>query len=282
LTGAREVVASSAPVASDDGLPPTRSRIGGWSIMGDRVGVEAICRSGVDFVGIDAQHGFFGFDNAVVAVQVANLCALHCLVRVPADQLGWVPRFLDAGANGVIIAMVNSPDQALEAVRLTLYQPEGQRSYGGGPRNGVGQALGQSPVAEIPEVFAMVETTAALERLDELAKVPGLTGLYVGPVDLGLAMARPYPLSSDDGPWGAAVAAVVEACNGLGMRAGMFATSGDDARRWLSAGFTDIVLSSDIAILRRSLHEHLTRAREPVGSTDPVAAPSFPDPYAGR
>jgi 4-hydroxy-2-oxoheptanedioate aldolase len=258
------------------------SRLGGWSIIGDRVGVEAMCRSGVDFIGIDAQHGFFAFDQAAVAVQVANLCRVHCLVRVPAGQLSWAPRYLDAGADGIVVAMVNSLEEAEQAVELTRYQPVGQRSYGGGPRNGVGQRQQPSPGSDLPEVFLMVETRKALEQLEGLSRVPGITGLYIGPVDLGLAMDRPYPLSSDDGPWLGAVGSLVDACDKQGIRAGMFATGGEDARNWLAAGFSDVVLSSDIAMLRRSLHEHLDQARQPVDPTSPLRAPSYADPYAGR
>jgi 4-hydroxy-2-oxoheptanedioate aldolase len=257
-------------------------RVGGWGIMGDRVGVEAMCRSGLDFVGIDAQHGFFGFEHAAMAVQVANLCGVHCLVRVPAGQLAWVPRYLDAGANGVIIAMVGSPEEAAEAVELSLYQPHGQRSYGGGPRNGVGQQAPEDGTPEVPEVFAMIETKRALQCLDEIAGVPGLAGLYVGPADLGLAIGAPFPLQSDDVAWHAAVDLVVGACATHGIRSGMFATDGDDARGWIMAGFSDVVLSSDIGLLRRAIYEHLERARQPVSVADVHGGSRVSDPYADR
>jgi 4-hydroxy-2-oxoheptanedioate aldolase len=250
--------------------------------MGDRVGVEAFCRSGADFVGIDAQHGFFGFEQAAVALQVANLCSVKALVRVPADQLSWVPRYIDAGADGVVVAMVSAPEEAERAVRLSRYQPHGDRSYGGGKRNGVGQRPRQSLEDEVAEVYAMVETTAALKHLSELAEVPGLSGLYVGPVDLGLALARPYPLPADDALWREAIASVASACKKNGIRAGMFATDGEDARTWLAEGFSDIVLSSDIALLRRSFHEHLARALQPVSEKDPAQPPQAAGPYAGR
>ncbi len=256
-------------------------RVGGWAIMGHRVGIEALCRSGIDFVGIDAQHGFFAFDEAALGVQIANLCGTRCFVRVPGDQLGWIPRYLDAGADGVVVAMVESPEQAARAVALANYQPHGARSYGGGRRNGVGDGAGVE-LTEATEVFAMVETPGARDSLKELAAVPGLSGLYVGPVDLGLALERPYPLPSDDAPFLAALEEVIATSAEAGTRSGMFATDGEDARRWLALGFSDVVLSSDIAILRRGLHEHLARARQPVTAANPAQSARFADPYAGR
>lgn len=259
-----------------------KQRIGGWSIVGDRVIAEAICKSGVDFIGIDAQHGFFAFDHGAIAIQTANLCQIPCFVRVPADQLSWVPRYLDAGANGIIVAMASSIEDAQRAVAQSLYQPDGTRSYGGGMRNGVGETLVDNSRSPLPEIFIMIETLAALENLDYIAATPGISGLYVGPVDLGLAMNRPYPLMNDDGPWRVALSRVVEICKSSNIRSGMFSVDGDDAREWISFGFDDVVLSSDISLFRRAMHENLEIARgseSPVGSlTDRREA----DPYSGR
>ncbi len=275
---------SARTLHSDDVSPVggSQRRVGGWSIMGDRVAVEAICRSGLDFVGIDGQHGFFAFDGAATAIQVANLCRVPCLVRVAAGQVDWIPRYLDAGADGIVVAMVSTAGDARRAVALSCYQPEGQRSYGGGKRNGVGDEAIRETDSRVPEVFAMIETAGALHELDEIAATAGLAGLYVGPVDLGLAMGRPYPLPSDDAAWREALGRVIRTCEEHGIRSGMFATDGEDAREWLSFGFRDIVLSSDIALLRRALSKHSRRAREPVTAADPLRPSVSADPYAGR
>jgi 4-hydroxy-2-oxoheptanedioate aldolase len=255
-------------------------RFGAWAIMGHRVGVEAMCRLGFDFVGVDAQHGFFAFDEASVAIQVANLCGVPCFVRVPAGQVDWIPRYLDAGADGIVVAMVENVRQVERAVQLSRHQPVGMRSYGGGKRNGVGET-GAVEFATAPEVLPMIETREAFESVEKIAEVPGIAGLFVGPVDLSLALERPYPFQSDDEPWRKALRTVVASCARHSVRPGMFATDGDDASDWLAFGFRDIVVSSDIAMLRRSLHEHLTLARaarpERREPRDRVAAP-----YTGR
>ncbi len=93
-------------VQTSRGAPPNPDaahrcpRLGAWGIMGHRVGVEAMCRLDIDFVGIDAQHGFFSFDDASVAIQVANLCNVPCFVRVPAEQLDWAPVISTRGPTG--------------------------------------------------------------------------------------------------------------------------------------------------------------------------------------
>lgn len=269
--------------ATPAGRAPGAARVGAWSIMGHRVGVEAMCRLGFDFLGVDSQHGFFSFDGASVLIQVANLCAIPCLVRVPAGHLDWIPRYLDAGADGIVVAMVETAEEARRAVQLARYQPAGQRSYGGGKRNGVGDPAGAGPVGSPPEVFAMVETAAAARDIEGICSIEGLNGVWIGPTDLALALGGQYPLV-DDQSWLATLDEVVATCEAHGKRSGMFAADGDDARHWLQRGFKDVVLSSDIALLRRALHEHLELARRPVqgGEAPEPAGVSAHDPYAGR
>jgi 2-keto-3-deoxy-L-rhamnonate aldolase RhmA len=128
----------------------------------------------------------------------------------------------------------------------------------------------------------MIETAEALASLEEIAEVPGVTGLVAGPVDLGLAMDRPTPLRSDDAIWRQALARVVKVCEAQGLRSGMFATDAEDARLWFSLGFRDVIVSSDISFLRRAAIQQVARARETVGPEDPLLGATSADPYAGR
>ena len=254
-------------------------RLGAWSILGGRGGVEALCRSGADFVGIDAQHGFFAFDEAALCIQIANLCGVRCFVRVPIDQYDWIPRYLDAGADGVILAMVSKAAEVERAVTLSRYQPLGRRSWAGGKRNGVGEGTTGVGVREAiaPEILPMIETAEGVGHLKEIAAVPGIAGLYVGPVDLGLAM---EDSGTGEALWREAVESVVAVARENRIRPGMFAIDGDDARNWAAIGFRDIVLSSDVALLRRCLDDTVKRARAPITKDDPLREQAA-DPWRG-
>jgi 4-hydroxy-2-oxoheptanedioate aldolase len=275
-------MSTSGTTESSEAKAASGVRIGAWSIMGGRGAVEALCRSGVDFIGIDAQHGYFAFDEAALCVQIANLCGVQCFVRIPIDQVAWLPRYLDAGADGVILAMVSTVAEVERAVRLSRYQPQGRRSWAGGKRNGVGEVTTVAGVREqfVPEILPMIETAEGLGHVEEIAAVPGIAGLYVGPVDLGLAMEGTPRLGDDASPWRKGVESVVRAARENGIRPGMFAIDGDDARNWTAIGFKDIVLSSDVALLRRSLDDELRRARTAVSATNPLRSQAA-DPWRG-
>jgi 4-hydroxy-2-oxoheptanedioate aldolase len=252
------------------------ARFGAWSMLPSSLAVEALARSGVEWVGLDAQHGAHEFDSLVRAIQVLDLASVEPLVRLSELELALIPRVLDFGAAGVIVAMIEEPETARLAVEFTRYQPEGTRSYGG-------RRYGLSPEPDDlrearPAVWAMVETREAVEHLDEIAAVPGLTGFFVGPVDLALALGVRGPLalrlsaeiSAGSGAagdqakaaraWEDSLSQVVRVAHDHGLEAATFALGGDDARHWAAAGFDRVAVSSDISLLRGALERELRAA----------------------
>jgi 4-hydroxy-2-oxoheptanedioate aldolase len=254
------------------------ARFGSWSALPGSLAVEALARSGAEFVGLDAQHGAHGFDDLVRAIQLLDVLGVESFVRLSWLELALVPRVLDFGASGVIVAMVDEPETARRAVEFARYQPEGARSYGG-------RRYGLSPEPDDlrearPAVWIMVETRQAIERLDELAAVPGIAGLFVGPVDLALALGVTGPAArrlsaelavepasrpetgqaGEMHAWLEACARVVRVAHAHGLEAATFALGGDDGRRWAAAGFDRVVVGSDVALLRAALERELRAA----------------------
>lgn len=250
------------------------ARFGSWSTLPSSLAVEALARSGADFIGLDAQHGALGFEDLVAAIQLLDVLGVESLVRLSELELALIPRVLDFGASGVIVAMVERPETARLAVERARYQPDGTRSYGG-RRFGLSDEPDDLREAQ-PAVWAMVETRAALDRLDEIAAVPGLTGLFVGPVDLALALGVTGPAArrlsvelagvtsdptEEKTAWLAGLARVVGVAHEHGLEAATFAHGGADARHWAAAGFDRVVVSSDIALLRAAVGRELREAR---------------------
>ena len=107
-------------------------------------------------------------------------------MRVSEVELELIPRVLDHGASGVVIAMASSVGLVEEAVRRARYQPEGVRSYGG---QRYGMRLAPADVAEIrPRVYPMIEDRRGVRDVAKIAAVQGIAGLHIGPVDLGLGL----------------------------------------------------------------------------------------------
>lgn len=161
---------------------------GGWVVGPTILGPEEFATAGYDYVGFDTQHGYL--DDADVALMLRRLerVPIATAVRLPSAAPAPIGRVLDAGADAVIVAMVETPEQAAQAVAATRYAPAGVRSFGP-----LRADLGlDTPALEARAgVYAMVETAAALPNVAEICSVPGLSGVYVGPADLAVSMGQP-------------------------------------------------------------------------------------------
>jgi len=103
---------------------------GGWVVGPTMLGPESFAQTGYDYVGFDCQHGYL--DDADVAQLLNRLehVPIATAVRLPSTAPAPIGRVLDAGADAVIIAMIESAEQAAEAVAATRYAPRGVRSFG--------------------------------------------------------------------------------------------------------------------------------------------------------
>lgn len=231
--------------------------IGGWASLADSLVVEALGRVGFDFVGLDLQHGEFGQRDAAHALQILALLGTPSLVRLSSEELPLIPHLLDYGADEVMVATVDDPATLARAIALTRYQPVGIRSDGGS-RFGLGPPLDPSVRAR---VWAMIETRPGLAAVEAIAAVDGLHGIAVGPGDLARALGVPYAERMADPGWRAAVDRVLSVGRERDLAVAMFVPDGDQARQWLEAGFSHIVLSNDLDLLRRASRSELAAAR---------------------
>src|SRR5437763_12302696 len=103
---------------------------GGWCTIPSPWAAEVMARAGFDYVTVDMQHGLIGYSDMVTMVQAIHAAATTAIVRVPWNQPDHIMRALDAGAQGVIVPMVNSAEEARAAVGACRYPPDGYRSWG--------------------------------------------------------------------------------------------------------------------------------------------------------
>jgi 4-hydroxy-2-oxoheptanedioate aldolase len=231
---------------------------GGWVVGPTIIGPEEFAQAGYDYVGFDVQHGYL--DDADVALLLRRLehVPIATAVRLPSADPGPIGRVLDAGADAVIVAMIESAEQAAAAVAATRFAPAGVRSFGP-----LRASLGHDPVALAARVsvFAMVETAHGLLVLDDICTVPGLTGVYVGPADLAISMG--YTLAE---AWTAtdvldAYTRIHATASAAGLVTGIHAGVGKRVKAMAELGFRMITLASESQALRRGAAEYLREAQ---------------------
>ena len=221
-------------------------RAGAWGTLGEpRLGA-ALESAGFDWVCLDGQHGHFD-DRAVrEAFALRRDPAATMLVRVLANDGPLIGRALDAGADGVIVPMVQSAEEAELAVRAAHYPPRGTRSLGPMYGASYGTSAGKP---RRPMVAVMVETQAALDDVERIARTPDLDMIFVGPFDLSLALGRKLDDVLADSSSEAPLPRVVAACRDAGILAGAFAGEPTRARAMAQLGFEWVAVTSDVGLL---------------------------------
>lgn len=148
--------------------------------------------AGLDFFFIDTEHSATGYDQIKGLCRTARSAGVVPLVRVTKNSSMLISRALDVGAMGIIVPNVSSADEARGALDAMKFPPIGHRGYGLGSI--VTDLKGNSAQSEIEsanrETLAvlMVETREGLEAVEEVAAVPEIDVLFIGPYDLSLSL----------------------------------------------------------------------------------------------
>jgi 4-hydroxy-2-oxoheptanedioate aldolase len=233
---------------------------GGWCVTPSSFHAEILAAEGYDYVCVDCQHGLVEFDAMWPMLQAMRFSPTTPVVRVPFNSPEWPGRALDAGAEAVIVPMVNTRDDAERAAAACRYSPEGVRSFG--PVR-AGTLLGDDPATVNREVMClvMIETAGAVERADEICSTPGVDGVYVGPADLAVSMGLSLADMFEHPAHAEAIGHVLDACRRHGILPGIHTGGGAMARRLAEQGFRMCTLSTDAALLRAAVRAELAQAR---------------------
>jgi 4-hydroxy-2-oxoheptanedioate aldolase len=219
-------------------------------MIGDAQIAEEFAMAGYDYIYIDQQHGLVSHERLVQMLRSISRSETTPLVRVAGNDGALIAQALDAGAEGVIIPMVEDAEAAEKAARATRYFPDGQRSWG--PIRAM-HGLGADPVVVNAEVMClvMIETAKGVENADAILSTPGIDGVYIGPADLAVSLGSPprsVEQTTDQAPLDA-IREIREACARNGK---VVAITGVPETRH-AEGFGMVTASSDINMIRSSL-----------------------------
>ncbi|MBO3129311.1 aldolase/citrate lyase family protein [Dermatophilus congolensis] len=240
-----------------------RPLAGVWACAGSPVVTEIIAGAGMDWVLIDMEHSPNGLASVLTQLQVVSGYPVTPMVRVPSDDPVVIKQVLDVGAESLLVPMVSTPEQAEAVVRACQYPPQGIRGVGSrlarSARWGrVGGYLGQ-PNAHVA-VFVQVETVEGVRNAEQIARVEGVDGVFVGPSDLAASMGLIGQLDAPE--LEAAVQDTFRAVTAAGKPVGVNAFDPQIARRYAAAGASFVLVAADVTILARG-SEKLARAWVP-------------------
>ena len=224
------------------------SAVNAWLGIPSTVTAEIVCRQGFDAITVDLQHGITDYSSAVPMLQAMAAGDATLMARVPWLEPGIIMKLLDAGALGIICPMINTPAEAERFVRYCRYPPDGDRSFGPARASLLHGPAYPEQANDNIITLAMIETDRALARATDIARTPGLTGVYVGPSDLGLSLGCEARVDQTEPVVTDAIKRILEAAKKAGIKAGIHCLAPAYARDMLELGFDLVTLGTDIRL----------------------------------
>ncbi len=212
--------------------------------------VEILGLAGLDFAVLDAEHAPLDRGAMDLAMVAGRAARLPLFVRIPDKAQATILSVLDMGADGLLVPHVDTAADAREVLAHARYLG-GDRGFSNSPRAG---RYGLSTMAETiaagdaTGLVCQIETATAVQNVRDIARVPGIHGLFIGRGDLALSMGLSSPR---DQRLDVAVTEIIDAGRAAGIQVGMFVGSVAERDQFAQRGVSWFVIGSDQALLRQ-------------------------------
>jgi 4-hydroxy-2-oxoheptanedioate aldolase len=237
-----------------------------WLAIPSGFSAEVMAQCGFDSVTVDMQHGVQDYLSMVQCFQAMHGHPVTSLVRVPWNEPGIIGKVLDGGAWGVIYPMVNTPAKAKAPASARLYAPAGKRSNGPIRAALYGEASMYQTIANDEVIIVpMIETQEAIDNIDAILDVPGISGIYIGRSDLGFSLGLKPMLDREEPEIFPIYEKLVKATAKRGQFTGIHNATGAYAARMIAMGFRFVTIANDSGLMARAAREQIAITRKGAG-----------------
>lgn len=218
--------------------------------------VEAAAYAGFRYAAVDLEHTYYGVEKTAELIRAGEAADLAMLVRVPLLDATWIKKSLDLGASGVIVPNIDTPEQAAQAVRLCSFTPEGIRGACPGVRANHYGAGGSEYYADSNRdvaIMALVESPEGVRNFDAIVRTPGLTAVFLGPVDLSVAMGLKGDITAPQVQ--EALLTMIHKANAAGVPVGALGLNAAFARHLFAEGLDFLAYGIDTILMYQKCRE---------------------------
>lgn len=242
-------------------LAAGKQQLGLWSSLSSNYSVEVIAGSGYDWLLLDTEHSPNDLESVLSQLQAAQPYATNAVVRVAWNDTVLIKRYLDAGAQSLLIPYVQNAEEARAAVAATRYPPVGVRGVAGTTRaSRFGRIKGYAKIAHQQLcVLVQVETKEALANIEAICAVDGVDGVFIGPADLHASLGHTGETGNP-----AVVPMIEDAIRRIakaGKAPGVLTSVEAEVRRYIAAGCLFTAIGSDVGLLARGSEQLLAKFR---------------------
>jgi len=240
--------------------------VNAWLAIPSGFSAEVMAGCGFDSVTVDIQHGVQDYMSMVQCFQAMGAHPVTPMVRVPWNEPGIIGKVLDGGAYGVICPMVNTKKEAEDFVQYCKYPPRGTRSNG--PIRMVTYGVPseyQKTANDETLCIPMLETRTAVENMEAILDVEGISGVYVGPSDLGFSYGLVPKLDREEPEILKIYEKLIKECEKRKIYPGIHCSGWEGAVRNINMGFKLVTLLNDSGLLAMSARHHIGETRKNSG-----------------
>jgi 2-keto-3-deoxy-L-rhamnonate aldolase RhmA len=240
---------------------------GGWIQIGHPAVAELFANAGFDWIAVDCEHTDIGIAEFTSLARGMHGRKAIPMARVRENDTLAIRQVLDGGAQGVIVPLVNSAEDARRAVASAKFPPQGIRGSAFIRANEYGVRFREYAESANSDtlVIVMIETKEAVEQIDRIVAVEGVDGTFIGPYDLSAS----YGIAGDvaNRVMFEARRSVLAGCRSAGKAAGihLVTPTQDDIVTATGEGFTFIALGMDTVFLDQGARQVLRFARAAAG-----------------
>lgn len=194
---------------------------------------QIVALTGLDGVIIDCEHGHIGDDSMHNSVAAISALGVSPIIRIRGPAHDIIKRALDTGAHGIMVPQINNAEEARSIVQSSKFPPQGVRGQGSAfPAIGYGLTTPEYMISANETLLTMIqiETRAGVENVDEIAAVPGVDVLFIGPNDLAQSLLGYVPARGDEPEFGAAIDKIVDAAKKNGKWVARLVNNGSLAK----------------------------------------------------
>lgn len=221
-----------------------------WLGLGSPVAAELGACAGFDWVLVDGEHGANDYRSVYSQVQAVEGSGASALVRLPDDNPARIKRYLDMGAQSLLIPMVDTAEQAQKLVSAVRYPPRGIRGLATSITRASRWTQIEDYARQADEQICLIvqaESVTALDNLKEITAVEGVDSVFIGPSDLSASMG--YLGQPGHPEVRAAVAQALRDIAAVGKAPGTLAGSPEEVRRHAENGAKFLGIGSDTGLL---------------------------------
>ena len=167
--------------------------IGSWITLAHPAIADIMSKAGFDWLTIDLEHSSITIKEVEELLRIIQLNKIKGFVRLSDNNSTLIKRIMDAGSDGIIVPMVETKKDALDAIKSIKYPPIGIRGMGLSRAQGYGNNFKKyiEWVDKFPTIILQIESIKGVENLNEILSVPNISGIFIGPYDLSASLGVP-------------------------------------------------------------------------------------------